>query len=254
MCEDWEGVGWRGQVPALCYVTGMSMSFHPDKYWVRFSIDFVFKNIFVHFPRPAMQRAYFLGLCSVAVFAYDGGNKPASEVRVEEPARATHVDMGPATYSEFGSTSGQQCGGATTTTNKCWTSSKGEVFRYGCKADDAEHRIYSTECPNGCDDCDVADWTWGGEKSQMCYNDGSNFYQFFCLSDPEPEKPKPKVTSCAELGWALQPGDLAVCGSSKVDNGACPKSTKSHAAAEAMCHEAGGRLCTVTQFSTFAPH
>ena len=53
----------------------------------------------------------------------------------------------------------------------------------------------------------------------------------------------PEAKSCAELGWRLQPGDLSVCGGSKVLYGACA-SGDFDAAAE-ICTAAGARLCTV---------
>lgn len=186
-----------------------------------------------------------VGLASVS--AFNGGNVPTTP-----PKAPVYPEVHPAVYNNYKSTTLARCAGeAVSAGNKCFTDVDGNVFRYGCIPDSSI--IVTDRCGvgGGCEasDCE-GNWKDHGDLDYTCYDDGSNLYSFSCEKEeddwkPEPVLAVPEAKSCAELGWRLQPGDLSVCGGSKVLYGACA-SGDFDAAAE-ICTAAGARLCTAAE-------
>lgn len=176
-------------------------------------------------------------------------------VVVATQVMATEVAIKPATFSEFSRSGKQRCDGAATSTQVCWTDSTGKTVRYGCRV--GERHVYSEDCGMHNTECNVArcqgNWEWKGDKSGICYDSGTELYEFQCpgaaTTAPVTQMlSKPSAKSCFNLGWPVESGDLNVCGGSKVDNNKCAKSSK-WSDASAMCHAIGARLCTLEELA-----
>lgn len=208
-----------------------------------------------------MMRLTILAIGLVAVCAFNGGNTPS----FVDPTEPTLEGVVMANYHEFDRTKKARCAGTPTSdTSACWSDNDGASFRYGCI--EGDNRIFTDACGMDglCGDCE-GNWKWGGEQQDVCYDDGKNLYSFTCGEQAPKEEVEVEeepgysrvsallVSTCAELGWPLQPGDLSVCGYSKLVDNSCLNGKKAHTgnfdSAQAMCQALGARLCTVEELN-----
>jgi len=85
-------------------------------------------------------------------------------------------------------------------------------------------------------------WAWGGDKKNICYDNGHALYSYSCGAGSG----DPSTKSCSDLGWTAGYGAPQVCANSILTNGACVPAS-GWGAAQAACLAAGARLCTVEE-------